>query len=74
MQKKTLTLTKKALQPIKKKTSHRKKAQKSTMVLLKALTTIPETIIMRSSHMYMVKWSFFVLSNPKTGWPCSGLD
>ena len=33
---------KKALQPIKKKASHRKKkAQKSTTVLLKALVTIP---------------------------------
>ena len=44
MQKKALTLEKKAqkaLQPIKKKASHRKKAQKSIMVLLKALATIP---------------------------------
>ena len=38
----------KALQPIKKKASHRKKAQKSTMVLLKALATIPAISIIRN--------------------------
>ena len=39
----------KALQPIKKKASHRKKAQKSTTMLLKALATIPE--ILRSEKL-----------------------
>ena len=44
--KKALTLKKstKSTSAHQKKASHRKKAQKSTMVLLKALTTIPVLI------------------------------
>ena len=49
MQKKALTLEKKAqkaLQPIKKKASpQKKKHKKSTMVLSKALATIPGNVI-----------------------------
>ena len=44
----------KALQPIKKKASHRKKAQKSTMVLLKALATIPALVF--SIHFIKHQW------------------
>ena len=46
MQKKAVTLEKKALQPIKKQQATEKKHKKSTTVLLKALAMIPKYLIL----------------------------
>ena len=57
--KKALTLEKKSTKSTsahQKKASHRKKAQKSTMVLLKALTTIPVSSYHKTNydHGYLI--------------------